>query len=424
MDQILTQIPAELISFILVALFSLVIGLSQRKVHPVNDDSRLFGTDRTFTFIGILGFILYVVAPQQLWLFAGGGLLLGAFIGINYYFKIQRFGDFGMTTIVIALITYCLAPLVMTQPAWLYLLVVVVVLIFTEMKETFSTLTNRFEKEEFITLAKFLIIAGIVLPIVPDEPLTDFISLTPYRVWLAVVVISSISYLSYLLKKFVFQTNGVLFSGVLGGLYSSTATTFILARKSKDHPAQKNQYAAGILLSTAMMYLRILILIFIFNITLFKTAWWIFLVLFAVSVLMALGILFFRKDGSIHAEVEGHKDKNPLEFRVAIIFTILYVAFTFITWFTITNFGTMGLNFLSLVVGVTDIDPFLLNLFQGKFAVTTQTILGATLQAIISNNLLKMAYGMTFGGKHLYRFLLIGFLGITLVNILLLVLIL
>lgn len=424
MDQILTQIPAELISFILVALFSLVIGLSQRKVHPVNDDSRLFGTDRTFTFIGILGFILYVVAPQQLWLFAGGGLLLGAFIGINYYFKIQRFGDFGMTTIVIALITYCLAPLVMTQPAWLYLLVVVVVLIFTEMKETFSTLTSRFEKEEFIILAKFLIIAGIVLPIVPDEPLTDFISLTPYRVWLAVVVISSISYLSYLLKKFVFQTNGVLFSGVLGGLYSSTATTFILARKSKDHPAQKNQYAAGILLSTAMMYLRILILIFIFNITLFKTAWWIFLVLFAVSVLMALGILFFRKDGSIHAEVEGHKDKNPLEFRVAIIFTILYVAFTFITWFTITNFGTMGLNFLSLVVGVTDIDPFLLNLFQGKFAVTTQTILGATLQAIISNNLLKMAYGMTFGGKHLYRFLLIGFLGITLVNILLLVLIL
>lgn len=424
MDQILNQIPPQLISFVLVALFSLVIGLSQRKVHPVNDDSRLFGTDRTFTFIGILGYILYVSAPQQLWLFAGGGLLLGAFIGINYYFKIQRFGDFGMTTILIALITYCLAPLVITQEAWLYLLVVVVVLIFTEMKETFSSFSNRFEKEEFITLAKFLIIAGIILPIVPDQPFADFISLTPYRIWLAVVVISSISYLSYLLKKFVFHTSGVLFSGILGGLYSSTATTFILARKSKDHPGQKNQYAAGILLATAMMYLRILILIFIFNLALFKTSWWIFLLLFGITLVVAVGILLFRKKGSIHSEVEGYKDKNPLEFRVALIFTILYVSFTFITWFTITNFGEMGLNVLSLLVGVTDIDPFLLNLFQGKFAVSTNAVLAATLQAIISNNLLKMIYGLSFGGKHLHKSLLVGFLTVTAVNILLLILIL
>lgn len=420
MDQFLVNIPSEFLSFIMVALFSLVIGLSQRKVHPVSDDTRLFGTDRTFTFIGILGYILYISAPDMLWLYAGGGLLLGVFFGINYYFKIQRFGDFGMTSIVIALITYGLAPLVITQPAWLYLLVIVVVLVFTEMKETFSSLTNRFEKEEFITLAKFILIAGIVLPIVPDKPITDFLSLTPYRVWLAVVVISSISYASYLLKKFVFHTSGVLFSGILGGLYSSTATTFILARKSKDHPELKNQYSAGIVLATAMMYLRILIIIGIFNAQLFMRCWWVFIVLCVFSVIIALFILYARKDGSIHAEITGQKDKNPLEFRVAIIFTILYVAFSFITFFTLNNFGEMGLNILSFVVGITDIDPFLLNLFQGKFAVGMDVIVRASLQAIISNNLLKMLYGITVGGKPLRKVLLIGFLAITAVNVLLL----
>lgn len=325
-----------------------------------------------------------------------------------------------MTTIVIALITYCLAPLIITQPAWLYLLVIVVVLIFTEMKETFSSLSSRFEKEEFITLAKFLIIAGIVLPIVPDEPVVEFLSLTPYRVWLAVVVISSISYLSYLLKKFVFRTTGVLFSGILGGLYSSTATTFILARKSKLHPELKNQYAAGILMATSMMYLRILILIFIFNSALFLKCWWIFITLFAFSLLTALFILYYKKEGSIHAEITGQKDKNPLEFRVALIFMVLYVAFTFITHFTLTNYGQMGLNILSFVVGVTDIDPFLLNLFQGKFEVGLNVVLGATLQAIISNNLLKLIYGMAIGSKPIRRALLTGFLAITAVNVLLL----
>ncbi len=423
MKQILDLIPSELISFIMVALFSLVIGLSQRKVHPVSDDSRLFGTDRTFTFIGILGFILYLVAPESLWLYGCGGLLLGVFLGINYFFKIQRFGDFGLTTIIIALITYSLAPLVMTQPAWLYMLVIVVVLVFTEMKETFSTLSDRFEKEEFITLAKFLIIAGIILPIVPDEPFVDFLSLTPYRVWLAVVVISSISYLSYLLKKFVFHTSGVVLSGILGGLYSSTATTFILARKSKDHPELKHQYAAGMVLATSMMYLRILILIGIFNAELFMKCWWAFLIMFAFSLLTGFFILLFKKDATNHAEITNQKDKNPLEFRVAIIFTILYVGFTFVTYFTINNFGELGLNLLSFIVGVTDIDPFLLNLFQGKFDVGLTVITAATLQAIISNNLLKMVYGMIISDKSLRKTLLVGFLLITAVNILLLFLV-
>ncbi len=423
METLFDQIPAEFFTFILVALFSLVIGLSQRKIHPVSDDSRLFGTDRTFTFIGILGFILYVVSPDNLLLFGGGGLVLTVFLAINYFYKINRFSDFGLTTIVIALLTYSLTPLVMTQPAWLYMLVIVVILVFTEMKETFSNLSNRFEKEEFITLAKFLIIAGVILPIVPDEPFVDFLNLTPYKIWLAVVVISSISYLSYLLKKFVFRKSGVILTGILGGLYSSTATTFILARKSRGQAEFRNQYSAGILMATAMMYLRILILIGIFNMELFERSYWVFLILFFLSMITGLLVYFFHRKKGSGPDVSEQKDKNPLEFRVALIFTILYVGFTFITWFTISRFGTTGLNVLSFIVGVTDIDPFLLNLFQGKFAVGVEMILAATLQAIISNNLLKMIYGMILGEKALRIPLLVGFLVIIAVNVLLLLLI-
>jgi uncharacterized membrane protein (DUF4010 family) len=419
---IIELIPKELISFVVVALFSLLIGLSQRRVHPVSDDTRLFGTDRTFTFIGILGFILYVISPTNLWLFGGGGLVLTVFFAINYFFKISRFTDFGLTTIVIALITYCLAPLVMTQPPWLYMLVIVVVLVFAEMKGTFSNLSDKFEKEEFITLAKFLIIAGVILPIVPDEPFVSFLNLTPYRIWLAVVVISSISYLSYLLKKFVFKSSGIIVSGILGGLYSSTATTFVLARKSKEQMELRHHYSAGILLATSMMYLRILLLIGIFNLQLFLASWWVFVVMFLVSLGVGILTLLIHKVKGPHPVVTGQKDKNPLEFRVALIFTLLYVGFTFITYYTITAFGETGLIILSFVVGVTDIDPFLLNLFQGKFDVGISLITAATLQAIISNNVLKMIYGMFLGGKSIRIPLLIGFLIIIAVNILLLLL--
>ena len=66
MEQLINIFPKELINFLLVTLFSLLIGLSQRRLHFTSDDSRLFGTDRTFTFIGLLGYILYIIEPSSI----------------------------------------------------------------------------------------------------------------------------------------------------------------------------------------------------------------------------------------------------------------------------------------------------------------------------------------------------------------------
>lgn len=420
MENFLSQIPENFYTFLIVTVFSLIIGLSQRKLHPMHEDSRLFGTDRTFTFIGILGYILFIVETGSHYFYMGGGIILSVFLGINYFFKLRYFKDFGLTTIIIAIITYCMAPLVITQPPWFYIMVVVTVLVFTELKETFSSLTQRFDKEEFLTLAKFLVIAGIILPIVPNTPFVSFISLTPYKIWLAVVVISSISYLSYLLKKFVFKRSGIIISGILGGLYSSTATTIILAKKSRESTALKNNYAAAIIFATAMMYLRILILILIFNIDLFRTVFPFFLILLAVSVITGTVIFYYKKKEDEVDEISLLRDKNPLEFKVALIFMLLFVGFTFLTYYTVQYFGTGGLNTLSVIVGVTDIDPFLINLFQGKYPVSAGIIAFATMQAIISNNVLKLIYGLLFSGKHIRRPLLTGFGIIILANALIL----
>jgi uncharacterized membrane protein (DUF4010 family) len=416
--EIIKTIPPTLISFLLVTLFSLLIGLSQRRIHNLNHEgSHTFGTDRTFTFIGILGFLLYLFDPQHAWLFMGGGAVLGTIFAISYFFHIREFRDYGATTILIALITYCIGPLVMTQPRWMVLLVVVTVLILTELKDTFGALSAKFDRYEFLTLGKFLVIAGVVLPIVPDEPFIQGLSLTPYKIWLAIVVISSISYFSYLLKKFVFRKASIVLSGILGGLYSSTATTIILAKKSKEEPQHTNQYAAGILYATAMMYLRILILILIFTEALFNRVWPYFIALSLISAGIGTFILFFRNKSFGAFDEDLTEDKNPLEFKMALIFTTLYVAFTFVTYAVVTRYGTMGLNVLSYIVGLTDIDPFLINLFQGKYAVSIDGVAMATLQAIISNNFLKMCYGCFFGGKTGWKFLISGFLIIIAINL-------
>lgn len=418
MDKLLLNIPVDLYKFILVAVFSLLIGLSQKNLHVAKIAQYSFGTDRTFTFIGILGYVLYIVEPINLILYAVGLGVLSVFLVVNYYYKIANFTDYGLTTIMIALITYSLAPLVFREPFWLSILVVVTVLIFAEMKESLTSLSEKLNREEFITLGKFLAIAGIILPLLPNQPIVSYLSISPYKLWLAVVVISSISYLSYLLRKFVFTNSGILVTGILGGLYSSTATTFILSRKSKFAPEKAQQYIAAIIVAVSMMYIRILLLALIFNFQLFLKVLPAFLVLIILSLI--LGLVFWYKAPQTKKQVnEETTDKNPLEFKVAIIFTLLYLAFTIITNFTIKQFGLNGLNTLSYLVGFTDIDPFLLNLFQGNFTVGIDVLAQATMQAIISNNLLKYVYAMSLGSKSARKTLTIGFVCIIVINFLL-----
>ena len=408
-EEILHTIPPDIIKFLLVAVFSLLIGLEQRRHYIQAEFETRFGTDRTFTLIGILGFILYIISPATLIPFLGGGAVVALLLAIYYSQKIKAQKGFGMTSIIIALITYCLAPLVYTQPTWLVLLIVVLVLVLTEIKETLFEFSKKFDNNEFITLAKFLVLAGVVLPLLPDKPISDTFNISPYKFWLSIVAVSGISYFSYLLKKFVFPKSGIILTGILGGLYSSTATTIILARKSKETPG--GAVVAAIILATTMMYLRIFLLALFFNMPLALKLLPSFAIFIVVSVLLAV---YFSRSKQATPQLQDDiqpvaTHSNPLEFKTALLFAGLFILFAFMTGFVSRNYGSSGINVLSLVVGVTDIDPFILNLFQSKWNMENVFLVSATLNAISSNNLLKMIYGASLCDKSIRKPLIISF---------------
>ncbi|MCB0609090.1 MAG: DUF4010 domain-containing protein [Lewinellaceae bacterium] len=407
---LLEDIPQDLVNFLLVTLFSLIIGLEQRRHHETEKIKYLFGTDRTFALIGILGFILYVLDKDRLWLFAGGGAVVTVFLTVAYAGKVRMEGQFGMTSVIVALTTYCLAPLIYTQPPWLTLLILITILVLVEIKEVLIEFSEKFNKNEFITLAKFIAIAGVILPLTPHDQIIEDLNLTPYNFWLAVVAVSAISYVSYLLKKFVFPRAGLFLTGVLGGLYSSTATTFTLARKTASAGYPVILTAASILVATAMMYLRILVLAFLFNPSLGSRLLVPLLVLAAASAGVASYFYWrSRKEEPADDPQTDAPQRNPLEFPTALLFALLFVVFAALTHYVLRFYGQSGLNVLSLIVGVTDIDPFLLNLFQDKQTFAEHLVVLATIQATLSNNFLKAVYGAVLGVPGMRKYLLTGF---------------
>ena len=380
MEQLYSYVPRELVTFVLVTLFSLLIGLSQRRISLKREgETTLFGTDRTFTFIGILGYLLYILDPTDMRLFMGGGAVLGLLLGLNYYVKQSQFHVFGVTTIIIALITYCMAPIVATQPSWFYVMVVVTVLLLTELKHTFTEFAQRMKNDEMITLAKFLAISGIILPMLPHKNLIPDINLTPYSIWLATVVVS----------------------GIIGGLYSSTATISVLARKSRKASEQEaTDYVAAMLLAVSMMFLRFMILILIFSREIFLSIYPYLLTMAVVAAIVAwISQSRQKRPEDQPAETEEDDSSNPLEFKVALIFAVLFVIFTFLTHYTLVYAGTGGLNLLSFVSGFSDITPFILNLLQNTGSVAALIITACSMQAIISNIMVNMFYALFFAGK-------------------------
>lgn len=415
MHNFLQNIPPEIFQITLVLLFSFSLGLAQHKRYPQKRELKTFGTDRTFSLIGLWGFLLLVATPETKIPYLIGLGILGVLLSIFYILKAPK-EHLGITSIVLGLITYSFPLLIQQSPYWLSLLLFVIVLLFTEMKEPLNNFNKKLAKDELSTLAKFIIMAGVILPLLPKDDIADFLPVSPYKVWLAVVVVSAISYLSYLLRKYVFPQAGLLLTGILGGLYSSTASTVILAQKSKeDSDNHGKAYAGTIIIATAMMFFRIYILLLIFNYAIAIITLPYFIGMFLVS--LTTGILLYRSNGTATVKTT-FEDKNPLELKVAIVFSVLYIVFSAITEYMVNSFGANGLNILSVIVGVTDIDPFLLNLFQGHYNVAPLVIGIATLQATASNSVLKGIYAWILGGEKMRKYSTLGFLIVLIANLL------
>lgn len=355
------------------------------------------GGVRTFPLLAIAGGALFEVEPHFGAAFIAGLLVVGSWIYTYVRHESEREGDPGEGTFIVPisnLLAYSLGAIVLTQPVWISVATAVAAVLLLGGKRTLHDWAHRVSDQEVITAGKFLILVGIVLPLLAGRPPIPLTAVTPFGVWLAVVAVSSISYASYLLQTYVFPKGGTLLSAFLGGLYSSTATTVVLARRAHDD-GMSPEIEAGIVAATAMMYLRLLVVTALFNASLALSLAPPLLILFVLALLAAWLRARFAKR-TVHAG----QPPNPLQLGAAFIFAGLFVLIAVATSYVRAHLGKEGVMGLAAVVGITDIDPFVLSLAQGGVAdVGLKTASLAILIATASNNALKAAYTVTFSRR-------------------------
>jgi uncharacterized membrane protein (DUF4010 family) len=389
--------------FLLLLGLGFFFGLAFEEFNAQSRQARPGGI-RSFPLLALSGALLYRLDTARLLPVTAGLFVLGAWLTCYYW---RHIGDtdaegqpnVGLMTPVCNVLAYLLGPVAFTEPAWVSIGVTVAAVLLLTAREKLHGFARRLEVGEIVTAGKFLILTGLVLPFLPSEPITTLTAITPRQVWLAVLAVGTVSYASYLLQRYVAPREGGLWTAVLGGLYSSTATTVVLARRGRAMPGQLVQVQTGIILATAIMYLRLLIVVALFDHPLALSLAPALLALAAAGLILA-GLWYrlgpARVSGSDAASTA---PANPLELNAALVFAILFIAVSLASTWVRAKFGATGLYALAAIVGLTDIDPFVLSIASGDAATTPSAIaVPAILVAASSNNILKAAYTAGFAG--------------------------
>ncbi len=397
MGATLTQfVPKQGAEILLVLFLSFLIGL-EREEQKVKSEQYRFGGVRTFPLLGLLGYALCLLSDGNLLLPAAGFAVVGAFLWLSYKHKLEGVALAGMTTELSGLLTFAIGALVSHGQYWIATTLTVVAVALLELKSALENLANRLPADEILTFAKFLLLTAVILPIVPNQTFGSF-GFNPFKAWLVVAAVSAISYGSYLLQVRTQGRGGVLLAALLGGAYSSTLTTVVLAKRAREE-SRPHLYSGSILVASGVMYLRFLALLAIFNRQLLHRLGLSFLLLAAAAVFGGWLWSRLRDDGSAKA-AQAFQPKNPLELGAAFLFAGLFVGLLFITHLAVLYLGRAGLFALAGVMGVTDVDPFILSLAESPSLLTSISLAGgAIVIAAASNNLIKGIYAYGFADR-------------------------
>ena len=402
-----------IVTFVLSFLTGFEVKTYRQQYHP-DSTTYFFGTVRTTTFLGILGFVLYSIDPQRLIVYTAGLLSFSAIFALFYA---QRLRD-QKTSILLYLVSlgvYTYGPLTVLYQLWMPALLFVLIVFLLNAKTTISSISLKVDARELETMGKMVLLSAVILPLLPNTNVIPHIPLSPFKIWLAVVVISTISYGGYLAQQYLFPAKGIFLTGLIGGTYSSTATTVVLAKKAREGKTDA-MMTASILAATAVMYIRLIMVAFVFNAAIARSVLLPFL-FFAVAGFVV--VFFYYRSGSRMTTSVNESEKNPLELKTAFIFAALFLIMIMLTHAVTNHYGIGGLKLFSFIAGFSDIDPFILSLLTGKYVVGHQEIFSAIMISAGSNNILKAIYALWFGGwdKTRHAFFWLSLLGLATIGV-------
>lgn len=424
----LTQTILSLIlAFWLWALVWIERGIYENETEVQKKPFDSFWWVRTFWLISFLWALLglFATETQSYVLIIIWVIIVAIFILVFYIISSIKSTKYSLTWELSAVITFFLWVLI---SVWHYQLAIIISIMLTLLLSSevlIDKFIDKISRHEFNNSIKFAVIALVILPLLPNigysiwdllfafwyewEISNEILTLkffNPYGLWLFVVLMSWISYIGYIMSKFIWEKSSILAQWAIGWMASSTALTASMSELSNGDVKNRNMYVVATLIASIMMFLRVIIIVVIFNINLLAT---ILIPSILMMIWLVLYIIFFYKRSQKNHEstksVETwERIQSPFRITPALKFAGIVLLTKFIAWIGTVYSDIFWDKFFYLLWVISwwaDADA----LAQTMAVSAEEWLVWATVAAtaiilwVMSNNMIKWFMAMKFWEK-------------------------
>lgn len=371
-----------------------LIGMEREQ----SESGGTFAGSRTFPLFALYGAVVQAFFPSML---PAAVAVIAVPLAVAYAGKIWSTGDIGLTTLTAALLTVLLGALTTHSGRGAAIAIIVggVIVALLSAKGRLHDLAGEIDDAERRASVKFVIVALVVLPLLPDAELDVLFGLNPRFVWLMVVFVTGLSFVAYVLSRVFGANRGIALTGLLGGFVSSTATTVSMANRTSETRGLYDICAFATVIAAIVMFPRALIEVAVVNRSLLPH---VLLPLSAMTVVGALiaGIVYHRtsREDDVETDIQ-----NPLQLRPAIFFGGLFAVVLLGTEYANVWLGASGIYATAFISGLADVDAITLTLSKlaADGVLEPEVATTGIVIAAVMNTLMKAGLAWVMGTRQL-----------------------
>jgi uncharacterized membrane protein (DUF4010 family) len=350
----LLQLPPQFVGLIAATAAGLLIGLERGWRQRAQDAGTRVAGFRTFGLIGLIGGIAGLASDPVA---AALGLGVAATLAVGYW-KSAREDALSATTTIAGVLTFGIGFAALRLSPGIALAAAAGSYIILSARRSMHALLRGLTEKEIEGVARFALVALVILPLLPDAAYGPYDAWNPRRIWMVVVLVTGLSFAGYVAARRFGADRGILIVALTGSLVSSTAVTADLARRLRKEPESRRALTAGIALASIVMFVRVQILVLVLIPRALPT-----LALAMAPATMVAGALAFLAWRRQRAEPAPPVPLgNPFDFGPALLLAAMVAILSLVARWALERFGGEGLAVVLGLTGLMDVDAAVLTL--------------------------------------------------------------
>lgn len=350
----MTQVSQPLMALVAAIASGLLIGLERGWSQRDLGTGRRVAGFRTFGLIGLAGG-LSGLGPDLL--AAAVAMGVGATLTVGYALA-ARDDRLSATTTVAGMLTFAIGVAAVRLSPTVALATAAGTFIILSARHSMHALLKGLSAAEIEGVARFVLVALVILPLLPDADYGPYGAWNPRRIWMVVVFVAALSFGGYVAIRKFGSERGIMVMALTGAIVSSTAITAELARRLRTEAKSRGALTAGIAIASIVMFVRVQLLALVLVPRALPSLALAMAPATIVALLLAL-IAWRRQRSGSSAPV---RIGNPFDFAPALLLAGMVALLSLIARWALDRFGSGGIAVVLGLTGFMDVDAAVLTL--------------------------------------------------------------